>query len=69
VNAGDQVGEAGNSGMSERPHLHMQLMKSETDEYWKGRGICICYEARNLYKNRIIKSLAKCLPGSPAILS
>jgi hypothetical protein len=49
------IGEAGNSGMSERPHLHMQLMKSETDDYWKGTGICIQYKNRNLYKNRLVK--------------
>jgi hypothetical protein len=55
VNGGDPIGEAGNSGMSERPHLHMQLMKSDTDDYWKGTGICICYLSKNLYKNRLVK--------------
>jgi hypothetical protein len=61
VNEGDPVkrgiflGKAGNSGMSERPHLHMQLMKSETADYWKGLGICIQYKNRNLYKNRLIE--------------
>ena len=49
------IAEAGNSGMSERPHLHMQLMKSETDDYWKGTGICIQYKNKNLYKNRLVK--------------
>lgn len=61
VNEGDSIkinsfiGEVGNSGMSERPHLHMQLMKSDTDNYWKGIGICIQYQNKNLYKNRLIK--------------
>jgi len=55
VNGSDYLGEAGNSGMSERPHLHMQLMKSETDDYWKGMGVCLQYEGKNLYKNRLIK--------------
>ena len=50
----DFIGKAGNSGMSERPHLHMQLMKSDTDNYWKGTGISIQYEGKNLYKNRLI---------------
>jgi hypothetical protein len=49
------IAEAGNSGMSERPHLHMQLMKSETGDYWKGTGICVQFKAKNLYKNRLIK--------------
>ena len=50
------IAQAGNSGMSERPHLHMQLMKSETNDYWKRNGICIRYKAKNLYKNRLIKT-------------
>ncbi len=50
----DFVAEAGNSGMSERPHLHMQVMKSDTDDYWKGLGICIQFKGKNLYKNRTI---------------
>lgn len=49
------IGEAGNSGMSERPHLHMQLMKSDTEDFWKGTGICLHYKKSNLYKNRCIK--------------
>jgi hypothetical protein len=55
VKSGVVLGLAGNSGMSERPHLHMQLMKSDTDDYWKGLGICIQYNKKNLYKNRTIK--------------
>ncbi len=55
VHRGERIGEAGNSGMSERPHLHMQLMRSETGDYWKGMGICIRWEGRNLFKNRIVK--------------
>lgn len=55
VNRGDLLGKVGNSGMSERPHLHMQLMKSETEDFWKGLGVCIQYRNRNLYKNRLIK--------------
>jgi murein DD-endopeptidase MepM/ murein hydrolase activator NlpD len=49
------IAQAGNSGMSERPHLHMQLMKSDNGDYWKGNGISICYQGKNLYKNRLVK--------------
>ena len=56
VQRNDRIGEAGNSGMSERPHLHMQLMKCNNGDYWKGLGINIQYQGKNLYKNRIIKS-------------
>jgi hypothetical protein len=54
VESGDLIAEAGNSGFSERPHLHMQLIGSETDDYWKGTGISIQYRKKNLFKNRII---------------
>lgn len=54
VHAGDPIGAAGNSGMSERPHLHMQMMKSMDGDYWKGSGINILFRGKNLYKNRMI---------------
>lgn len=60
VNEGDSVkkeeiiGCAGNSGMSERPHLHMQLVRSDDDNYWSGTGISMTFRGRNLYKNRKI---------------
>ncbi|NVO21005.1 MAG: M23 family metallopeptidase [Bacteroidetes bacterium] len=50
----DRIGSAGNSGMSERPHLHMQLMKSDDGNYWSGTGISIRFRNRNIYKNRAI---------------
>jgi hypothetical protein len=55
VNKNELIGRAGNSGMSERPHLHMQLMRSKEDNYWFGKGISMTYKGRNLYKNRRIK--------------
>jgi hypothetical protein len=54
VQTGDLVASAGNSGYTERPHLHMQLIRSESENYWKGTGICITFRNRNLYKNRLI---------------
>jgi hypothetical protein len=56
INAGDLIAEAGNSGYSERPHIHMQLIYSNTENYWTGRGVSIEYEGKNLYKNRLINS-------------
>jgi hypothetical protein len=55
VRAGDLIGSAGNSGWTERPHLHMQLIESETSNYWFGKGICIRFQNKNLCKNRIIR--------------
>jgi hypothetical protein len=54
VEAGDLIAEAGNSGYSERPHLHIQLIESETADYWNGKGVSIQFMKKNLFKNRII---------------
>ena len=54
VKAGEQIAQAGNSGMSERPHIHIQLVKSDDDNFWPGNGIPIRYGGKNLYKNRVI---------------
>ena len=55
VKEGDFIAQIGNSGYSERPHLHMQLIESDTENYWFGKGISIQFRGRNLFKNRIIK--------------
>jgi hypothetical protein len=52
---GDFIAEAGNSGYSERPHIHIQLINSLTDNYWTGKGISIQFKRKNLYKNRFIE--------------
>src|ERR1035438_1572772 len=57
VKRSDLLGQVGNSGFSERPHLHMQLIVSNSENYWTGIGICIQYKGKNIYKNRIIKLL------------
>ncbi len=54
VIANEVIAEAGNSGYSERPHIHMQLINSPTDNYWNGLGVNITFKGKNLYKNRII---------------
>ena len=54
IKANDLLGMAGNSGWTERPHLHMQLVKSDSDLYWYGTGIEIRYKNINLFKNRLI---------------
>ena len=55
VNEKEIIAEVGNSGYSERPHLHMQYVMSETENFWKGTGVPIQYKARNIFKNRVIK--------------
>jgi hypothetical protein len=55
IQRNDLLGLAGNSGWTERPHLHMQLIESESENYWKGVGLCMKFRNKNLYKNRKIK--------------
>jgi hypothetical protein len=55
VKAGDFIGQIGNSGYSERPHLHMQLIESDSDNFWFGKGIPMTFKGKNLFKNRVIK--------------
>ena len=54
VNKNDLIALVGNSGWTERPHLHMQLIKSDSSNYWFGKGVSIRYQKINLYKNRLI---------------
>lgn len=54
VKANSPIGAAGNSGWTERPHLHMQLIKSDSENYWYGKGVGIKYRNKNLYKNRLV---------------
>ena len=55
VNENDQLALAGNSGYSERPHLHFQLIQSSTANYWTGRGISMQFRTKNLFKNRVVE--------------
>ena len=55
VRSYDFLGLAGNSGWTERPHLHMQLIESDSENYWSGKGICMRYGNKNLFKNRQIR--------------
>lgn len=55
VSAGDYIANAGNSGFSERPHLHMQMSECTDGNFWKGEGVPLTFRGRNLYKNRIVE--------------
>jgi murein DD-endopeptidase MepM/ murein hydrolase activator NlpD len=55
VKENDVIAEAGNSGYSERPHIHIQLIESDTENFWKGTGVSIRYREGNLFKNRVIE--------------
>lgn len=51
------LGLIGNSGLTPRPHLHMQVSEAEDGFFWTGRGVPILFN--NLYypvKNKILKA-------------
>jgi hypothetical protein len=54
VMADQYLAKAGNSGFSERPHIHIQMIESENENYWSGIGIEMRVDKKNLFKNRII---------------
>jgi murein DD-endopeptidase MepM/ murein hydrolase activator NlpD len=56
ISDNQMVGLAGNSGMTERPHIHMQLIKSSSENIWSGIGVCMVFKEANLYKNKIIQN-------------
>lgn len=59
VEAGTFLGQIGNSGLSPRPHLHIQAVRAEDGDYWAGEGVPIVFEGNFPYKNRcfVIKEL------------
>ncbi len=56
VKAGDLIGSVGNSGWTERPHTHIQLIKSDSINYWSGTGVEIRFRNRPLFKNMVIRN-------------
>lgn len=63
VKVNDIIARAGNSGMSEMPHIHLQLMESNSENYWKGKGVNISFEGKPVYKNKVIKKGIKTCDG------
>ena len=56
VKANDLIGTAGNSGWTERPHIHIQQIRSDSEKYWTGTGVEIRFRGQTLVKNRLIRN-------------
>lgn len=56
VRAGDEVGRAGNSGWTERPHLHMQAMRSANGDWWHGEPLPMRFNGRFLARNDVVRT-------------
>lgn len=55
VNVGQRLGVIGNSGLTPRPHIHMQVSKCTDENYWAAQGVPILFNGKVPYKNRIYK--------------
>jgi len=56
VQEGQRLGAVGNSGLTPRPHLHIQASRM-ADELWTGDGVPIVFSGQFVpIKNRVYKS-------------
>jgi hypothetical protein len=56
VRAGQPVGRAGNSGWTERPHLHFQAMRAAGGDWWHGAPLPMRFGGRFLVKNQVLRT-------------
>jgi hypothetical protein len=56
VRMGETLGRVGNSGWTERPHLHMQSMRSGNGDWWHGDPLPISFSGRFLVRNQVCRS-------------
>jgi Peptidase family M23 len=55
VRAGDAIARVGNSGWTERPHLHMQAMQSADGDWWHGQPVPFCLGGRFPVRNQLVR--------------
>jgi hypothetical protein len=46
IHTGDEIGLIGNSGLTPRPHLHMQVSKCKDGNYWYAEGVPVIFNQR-----------------------
>lgn len=56
VRAGEEIGRVGNSGWTERPHLHMQAMRSVNGDWWHGQPLPMRFDGRFPVRNQVFRS-------------
>jgi hypothetical protein len=56
VQAGQAIGRVGNSGWTERPHLHMQAMRSAAGDWWHGEPLALRFGGHFLVRNQLVRS-------------
>jgi hypothetical protein len=53
VTKGQPIAQAGNSGWTSQPHLHIQAMKKSTGSFWGWEGLPIFFDGKNPIKNSL----------------
>jgi hypothetical protein len=53
VRKGQPIAQAGNSGWTCQPHLHIQAMRVSTGPFWGWEGIPIFFNGKNAVKNKL----------------
>lgn len=53
VKTGEPIAQAGNSGWTSQPHLHIQAMRKSTGSFWGWEGIPIFFDGKNPVKNSL----------------
>ena len=56
VLTGQEIGRVGNSGWTERPHLHMQAMRSGDGDWWHGEPMALRFGGHVLVRNQLAQS-------------
>jgi hypothetical protein len=56
VRAGDLLGRVGNSGWTERPHLHMQAARAPDGDWWHGEPLAMLFDGRFLVRNQRLRT-------------
>jgi hypothetical protein len=54
--SGEEIGKVGNSGWTERPHLHMQATRSASGDWWHGDPVPMNFGGRFLVRNQVFRS-------------
>jgi hypothetical protein len=65
VRAGQVVGAVGNSGWTERPHLHLQASRSAEGDYWHGEPLPVRFAGRFPVKNQLVRGDLGAGEGGP----
>jgi murein DD-endopeptidase MepM/ murein hydrolase activator NlpD len=56
VQAGQAIGRVGNSGWTERPHLHIQAMRAADGDWWHGEPLALRFGGHFLVRNQLVRS-------------